>query len=172
MSTPFQGRVEELNGHLPAAQFRWDPETEILSCRLADIEGPGGYTGAIELADPRGPIITLDMQDGTLLAVEVVVWPEVATVADLRPPEPARTGRLRVPPRPSQPGIALTEVELAMQGRRTPDESVIHLTVGPRRRTEPIQLARGLLIEMDDQAQPAGFWLLDVPPFPHDEDAR
>lgn len=172
MSTAFQGRVEPLTGPLPRVQFRWDAETEILSCRLEGSDGTGGYTGAIELEDPRGPIITLDMQDGTLVAVEVVVWPDVDTVPDLVVPTAARAGRVQVPPRPSQPGIALTEVEQAIRGRRAPDESLIHLAFGPRRQIEVIQLADGLLLELDGRAQPAGFWLVGVPPFPHDQGAR
>ena len=172
MSQIFQGTVEPLDQPLPVATFRWDAETEILACRLEDVNGTGGYTGTIELEDPRGPIITLDMQDGTLAAVEVVVWPEVETVADLAAPPAARQGRMHVPPRPSQPGIALTAVELAMDARRTPDESTIHLAVGPRRKTEVIQLAVGLLLELDAKEQPAGFWLVGVPPFPNDEAIR
>lgn len=172
MTHMFQGTIEALTQPLPVARFKWDAETEILACRLEGATGAGGYTGTIELEDPRGPIITLDMQDGTLVAVEVVVWPDVETVDGLVAPEPDRQGRMHVPPRPSQPGVALTAVELAMHGRRAPDEAIIHLGIGPRRNTKVVELARGLLLELDRREQPAGFWLVGVPPFPHDEAPR
>lgn len=168
----FAGRIEPAEAPLPAMQFRWDPETEILAGRLEGARGTGGYTGTIELEDPRGPILALDVKDGTLTSFEVVVWPEVEVVEGLTPPGDAAPARLVVPPRPSQPGIALTEVEQTIGGRRTLDEAVFHLTVGPRRPVKGHRLADHLVMELDGDEQPAGFWLSGVPPFPRSETVR
>lgn len=162
----FVGRFEPLDGPPPAITFRWDPETEILSGALPAAGAPGGYTGAIELEDPRGAFITLDVQNGGLAAIEIVVWPDMEVTDRLLPPDEVPLARLVVPPRASQPGIALTEVELAIAGRRTADESVIHLRIGGARWFEALRLADKLIVEVDRAGMPAGFWLLGVPAFP------
>ncbi|MFQ6045287.1 MAG: hypothetical protein ACE5PT_02875 [Gemmatimonadales bacterium] len=165
----FAGRIEEFDGPTPSVRYRWDPETEILSGVIEGAAGESGYTGAIELEDPAGAFVTLDLQDGALRAVEVVVWPETETVEDLSPPTEVVGGRLRVPPRPSQPGIALVEMDVAMRAERTPDSRSYRLSVGPRRKSKTYRLADNLLIEMDNAGQPAGFWLLNVPLFPEEK---
>lgn len=165
----FAGRITEFEGPIPRVNYRWDPETEILSGAIDALPGESGYTGAIELEDPAGAFVTLDLQEGSLRAVEVVVWPETETVDALTPPTDVPGGRLSVPPRPSQPGIAFVEVDAAMRAAKSPDGNTYRLSIGPRRKSRAYRLADNLLIEMDDAGQPAGFWLLNVPPFPQEK---
>ena len=165
-------KVEALDGELPSVVFHWDAETEILSGVLEGVEGGRGLTGSVELEDRKGSVITLDFQVGELRGIEVVVWPATETVESLRRPEGDRQGCLVVPARPSQPGVAVVEADVPLAVERSPDESVIHLRVGARHVVERVQLADHLLIELDEDAEVAGFWLLEVPPFPEAEGTR
>ncbi|MDH3455733.1 MAG: hypothetical protein OER90_02730 [Gemmatimonadota bacterium] len=159
-------RIEPLDGPLPRMDFHWDAETEILSGTAADVQGERGLTGSIELEDARGAVVTLDFAGGAMRGVEVVVWPAGRTDERLHPPTPASTGRFVVPGRPSQPGVAVVEVDIALAVESSRDESVMHLRVGPRRGSTAVQLAENLLIEVDAEGEITGFWLLEVPAFP------
>src|SRR3972149_1082736 len=85
-------------------------------------------------------------------------------------PAARERGRLVLPARPSQPGIAAVEVDTHMVAEKTPDDSTIHLRVGPQRRVKLIQVAENLVLELDEASEIAGFWLLQVPAFPHVEE--
>lgn len=168
----YGAKIEPIDGELPHVGFQWDAETEILSGALEGVEPGRGLTGSIELEDAKGAVITLDFEGGVLRAVEIVVWPATETVQGLTPPEPGEQGRLIVPSRPSQPGIAVVEVDLPLGVQRSPDESVLHLRVGSGRGQEWVALADNLLVEFDQNGELAGFWFLDVPPFPETEGTR
>jgi hypothetical protein len=160
------GSVEPLSGPIPRITYQWDVETEILSGVALDVRGQRGLTGSIELEDPKGAVVTLDFSGGIMRGIEVVVWPSTQTTPTLGPPTPDQVARYVIPSRPSQPGVAVVEVDIALSVEHTPDESVIHLRVGPPRRAKTFQLAENLLMEVDDDGEVAGFWLLGVPPFP------
>ena len=160
------GRMEPLVDPLPRLTYRWDPETEILSGCAADVLGERGLTGSIELEDAQGAVVTLDFAGGIMRGIEVVVWPASRTNPKLRAPAPNERGRFVVPTRPSQPGIAVVEVDTVLSAESSPDEGVIHLRVGPARPSTTHQLAENLLMDIDPKDAIAGFWLLDVPPFP------
>ena len=166
----FAAKVEKLDGKLPHITYRWDPETEILSGQFKG-SGKGGLTGSVELEGAEGSFVVLDVAGGIVRGLEVVVWPETTIVQDLAPPAPQTKGQLMMPSRQSQPGIAAVEVETPLSAEKRPDESVIHLRVGPRRRVEVVQLADGLIAEVDREGTIAGLWLSNVPPFPQQPDA-
>ena len=50
-----------------------------------------------------------------------------------------------------------------------PAESVFRVRVGPSRKAVPVRVADGLLVELDEQEELAGLWLVGVPPFPNEE---
>lgn len=162
----FPGRVEPLTGALPPVSFRWDPETEILASRFESSEGGRGFSGSIELEDGQGAVLTVDVERGVACALEIVVWPESTIIPDLTPPRTERQGRLVIPARPSQPGVGVVEIDVAITAERRPDDSVIHVRVGPRVETEAVRLANDLIAETGPDGELAGFWLLNVPPFP------
>ncbi len=162
------GKIEPLDGDLPTLAYAWDAETEILSCHL-DVEGARGLTGSIELEDAQGAVLTLDFSNGVLRGLEVVIWPETAR-ANLDPPTATEQGRLVVPGRPSQPGIAVLEIDTVLWAEAAPDESTIHIGIGRRRPVRGVALADHLLTEVDEQGDLAGFWLLSVPPFPQERE--
>lgn len=166
----FAASVQPLKGKLPSVAFKWDTETEILSGQFKGAGGADGLTGTVELEGVDGSFAVLDVMGGQLRGLEVVVWPETQIVAGLTPPSANEQGRLILPARASQPGIAAVEVDTRMAADKSPDDSVIHLRVGPQRRVKLVQVADHLMLELDDRSEIAGFWLLGVPPFPQVEE--
>jgi len=162
----FGGQIEDLAGDLPDLEFVWEPGTEILSGKINEQEGMLGYTGSIEFEDGRGAVLTLDFQQGGFVGIEIVVWPAAKVVEDLGAPKPSRQGRLVVPARPSQPGIAIMEIDVPIAARKGPDGSIIHLQVGELGAKDWVHVANGLMLELDRFGDLAGFWLIDVPPCP------
>lgn len=155
---PFQGAV-------PAVRWRWDAETDILTgtCRKGPSEG---FDGTIELTDPAGPVVVLDLADGAVAGVDVVVWPEVETSRQLSAPSSPRAARLLLAtPRPLR-GASAFEVEAPLALRANLAESVYHLRVGEADVAQVVRVAAGLLVELDAQQRIAGCWFTDVPPFP------
>ncbi len=167
----FGASIEETDGDLSHFEFRWDQGTEILSGVTAAV-GERGCTGSIELEDEAGAVISLDLKLGLLCGIEVVVWPRTETVESLTPPQPRRQGRMTVPERRSQPGLAVLEADVRLTARRNADETVVHLGLSTAECADVVALADNLLLELDSKGELAGFWLLDVPPFPSDEGRR
>ena len=163
-------RVEPLSGKLPSIDWKWDPETDILAGSFKGKEKAGGLTGTLELTDEEGSIAVVDVAGGVVRGVDVVVWPEVSTVPGLTPPAPAREGKIIIPSRPSQPGIASVEVDTTLSVSTNPGENVFHLRIGTRREVEVVRVADNLMIEVDSKRRIAGFWLTNVPPFPAERD--
>jgi hypothetical protein len=165
----FAAKVEKLDGKLPKIDYKWDTETQILSGQFKGGRKSGGLTGSVELEGSEGSFVVLDVVAGVVRGLEVVVWPEFSVVADLKAPEPKSNGQLIMPGRPSQPGVAAVEVDTSLSAEKRPDESVIHLRVGPRRKIDVVQLAEGLIAEVDEKGDVAGLWMIGVPPFPRQE---
>jgi hypothetical protein len=165
------GRVVERTGRVPQISYRWDAETDILTGAIkSGRKKAGGLTGSVELEGSDGSFILLDVSGGAICGVEVVVWPDVRT-AQLAPPSAVEEGDVMLPTRRSQPSVAAVEVDASLTIETNASESVFHVRVGPARRTKAVRVADGLLVEVDEEDELAGLWLLDVPPFPADEPA-
>ena len=162
--------IEPLGGKLPTLAWRWDPETDILSGAFKASRKVGGLTGSVELGDDLGSVAVLDVSDGVICGLDIVVWPEVTSVPTLAVPAQLTEGRVVVAKRPSKPGISSMEVDTSLSVRTDPTESVFHLRIGPERPVEVIRSADHLYIEVDEQGTLAGFWLTGVPPFPDFDD--
>jgi hypothetical protein len=152
-------RIEPLSGALPAINWRWDAETDILSGAFKGNRKSGGLTGSVELTDAEGSVAVLDVNNGVICGLDVVVWPEVVPVGQLT------DGRVVLPARPSRPGVASLEVDTTLSVQTNANESVFHLQIGPRRPVEGVRAANNFYIEVDQQGGLAGFWLTNVPPF-------
>ncbi len=164
------GRVVERTGRAPHIAYRWDAETDILTGSIRSAhKKAGGLTGSVELEGGDGSFILLDVAGGAICGVEVVVWPDVRTAAALTPPTEVEDGDVMLPTRKSQPTVAAVEVDTALAIEANADESTFHVRLGPARHTASVRVADGLLVEVDDDAELAGLWLLGVPPFPNDE---
>jgi len=164
-------RIEPLSGALPTINWRWDSETDILSGAFKGNRKSGGLTGSVELTDAEGSVAVLDVNNGVICGLDVVVWPEVVPVQELQVPAKLTDGRVVLPARPSRPGVASLEVDTSLLVQTNPLESVFHLQIGPRRPVEGVRAADNFYIEVDQQGGLAGFWLTNVPPFaPLDDD--
>ena len=163
------GRVVERSGRVPHISYKWDAETDILTGSIkSGRKKPGGLTGSVELEGSDGSFILLDVAGGTICGVEVVVWPDVRT-ASLTVPAQVDEGDVTLPTRRSQPSVAAVEVETVLAIETNAAESLFHVRLGPARKARAVRVADGLLVEVDEQEELAGLWLLDVPPFPADE---
>jgi hypothetical protein len=163
------GRVVERTGRTPHINYKWDAETDILTGAIkSGRRKAGGLTGSVELEGSDGSFILLDVAGGAICGVEVVVWPDVRT-AGLTVPSSVDEGDVMLPTRRSQPTVAAVEVDTALAIETNAAESVFHVRLGPARKSRAVRVADGLLVEVDEEAELAGLWLLDVPPFPADE---
>ncbi len=164
-----EATIESLTGGLPAIRFHWDPETDILSGSFRD-PAATGVTGTLELTDAEGSVAVVDVVGGVIRGVDMVVWPEVTTLPDLVPPSPARDGRVLLPSRNSPSAAASVELDTALSVSTNARESVFHLRLGEKRPVEVVRVADNLLIEVDRTRRLAGFWLLNVEPFPAEQE--
>jgi uncharacterized protein YuzE len=160
-----EARIEPLSGSLPSIFWRWDPETDILSGGFKGNRKSGGLTGTVELTDAEGSVAVLDVNNGVICGLEVVVWPEVTSVSDLQVPGKLTDGRVVLPARPSRPGVASVEVDTTLSVQTNSTESVFHLQIGPRRPVDRVRTADNFYVEVDQKGDLAGFWLTNVPPF-------
>ena len=164
-------RVEPATAALPAVKYRWDKDTEILTVHIAGPTGKAatdaasGLSGSVELEGMDGSWLMLEVEGGFLRSIEVAVWPEVHTLASLAPPPSVADVVLRVPARPSQPGLASMEVTAPLRAETDPSERTIHFALSPKR-ARTVRVARDVLIDLSDRDAVTGVWLLNVPPFP------
>lgn len=158
-------RVEPAGDTAPTVEYRWDPDTEILSAQVNPRLPGQGMSGSVELEGSDGSWLILDVGEGRINGVEVAVWPEVQMRGALKPPASVEDGRVLLPARKSQGDLASLEVETALRAEADSDETVFHFMLGRSRQTRAIRLARDLLIEVDTSNNLAGLWLLNVPPF-------
>ncbi|MEP6590062.1 MAG: hypothetical protein ABJC19_02660 [Gemmatimonadota bacterium] len=156
--------VLALPGPLPVFAWRRDAETDILSGGFATLPHGAGYSGTVELSDDDGSIAVLDVSGGVLCGLDMVVWPEITTMAGLAAPVEARAGQLVIPSRAAKHGTTALEFDATLTASAAPDERVYHLRIGTRRPVEPIRIADRLLVEVDAAQRLAGFWLEAVPP--------
>jgi len=160
-----EARVEPLGGSLPAIAWRWDPETDILSGAFKANRKSGGLTGTVELTDAEGSVAVLDVSNGVICGIDVVVWPEVSTRSDIQVPARLTDGRVVLPSIGSRTAVASVEVDTSLSVETNSSESIFHLRIGPRRPVEVVRAADNFYVEVDQQGALAGFWMTNVPPF-------
>jgi hypothetical protein len=148
----------------PRIAWRWEPETDILtgSYRTA---GRGETADSVEVSSPEGAVLVLDVVEGDICGLDVVIWPDVDTVTALRAPAPRIAGRVSVPALAE----GMRQVETALAVTVDGSEQTFHLRLGSERPVTVVQVADHFLIEVDETNHVAGFWLTGVPPFPTGE---
>ena len=166
MKIPIQLEPAATDGPPALVEYRWDPDTEILSAQVTPRTSGQGLSGSVELEGADGSWLILDVSAGRINGVEVAVWPEVHTRAALQPPGKVEDAAVLVPSRRSKPGLAAVEVETAMLAETDDAERVFHFTLGRPKRTRTVRLARDLMLDVDGSSNLVGLWLLNVPPFP------
>ena len=150
----------------PGVEYRWDADTDILLARLQGAEAHVGMSGSVDFQGADGSWVILDVAGGRIRGVEVAVWPQVHKRAGLAAPGTIEEGRVVIPSRASQPGIAAMEVEVPLMAEADADRRVIHFRVGQRRDVRSIRIGSDLILDIDQQSRIAGLWLLNVPPAP------
>ncbi len=160
-------RVDEISeAELPPVDYRWDADTEILSVALRPAGVSEGLSGSMDIEGADGAWLMLEVNAGRLAAVEVAVWPDVKTVEPLTPPAVTGNARIRVPASAIDAGVEALEVDTPIRAVADQAERTIHFRIGPQRSSRAHRVARDLLVEVDARSRIAGFWFLNVPPFP------
>ena len=165
MKIPIQ--VEAASDGTPAVEYRWDPDTEILSAQLNPRATGQGISGSVEVEGADGSWLILDVAAGRINGIEVAVWPDVRTRNALTPPPAVTDGMVLVSSgRKSRSDVTAMEFETPLTAESDEAERVFHFTLGRPRQTRTVRFARDLLIDVDASNHLAGLWLLNVPPFP------
>jgi hypothetical protein len=160
-----EAKIEPLGDSLPSISWRWDPETDILSGAFKGNRKTGGMTGTVELTDAEGSVAVLDVHNGVVCGIDVVVWPEVSTRSDIQVPGSLTDGRVVLASGGARAAVASVEVDTSLSVETNGSESVFHLLIGARRPVEIIRAADNFYVEVDQQGGLAGFWMTNVPPF-------
>lgn len=163
---PIDVRVEPTESPLPAVTYRWDTDTDILTATVAAGAAAEGMSGSVEMEGQDGSWLIFDVHAGRIRGIEVAVWPDVRKVSDLAPPADAAAGRVTIPARRSQPGLAAVEVDTQLVARSDRAERTIHFRLGAGRPARSVRVAQDLVLDIDDRGRIAGVWFLNVPPFP------
>lgn len=161
-------RIEPATGAPSEVEYRWDPDTDILTANLRARGVGEGLNGSVGLEGSDGSWVILDVSSGRINGVEVAVWPDVRKRATLDPPGEVEDVRVTVPSRVSQPDIASLEVDTSLTAEADQREATIHFRLGKLRQTRTVRIARDILLDIDQRERIAGVWLLNVPPFPLD----
>lgn len=162
----FDVRLEPLDAQeLPPVEYRWDADTDILVAMLRPAGVSEGVSGSLDFEGSDGSWLTFELVGGRLAAIEVAVWPDVASVATLDPPVPIGAARVRIP-QTGAAALAAMEVDTAIRAVADAPERTIHFRIGPTRASRAVHVARDLLLEIDTKQRIAGLWFLNVPPFP------
>jgi hypothetical protein len=159
-------RVEPATTALPAVDYRWDADTDILTAALHPRAVGEGMSGSVEIEGKDGSWLILEASGGRIVSVEVAVWPEVRKVASLAAPAHPVPSLVVLPSRQSESGVAVIEVDTMLAATADKAERTIHFRIGPARPTRPVGLAQDIVLDIDERERIAGVWLLNVPPFP------
>lgn len=159
-------RVEPAVTALPAVDYRWDADTDILTATLHSGAVGEGMSGSVEIEGKDGSWLILEASNGRIASVEVAVWPEVRKVGSLAVPAEPAPSRVTLPSRQSEPGVAVLEVDTLLAATADKAERTIHFRIGPSRPTRPVSVAQDVILDIDERDRIAGVWLLNVPPFP------
>lgn len=161
-------RVEPAAGTLPDVDYRWDPDTDILTANLKARGVGEGMSGSVGVEGSDGSWLIFDVSAGRINGVEVAVWPSVRKRSTLAPPPGVEDVRVTLPSRQSQPDVAALELDTSLFAESDSSEQTIHFLLGKPRVTRVVRIARDILLDLDANTRLAGVWLLNVPPFPAD----
>ena len=151
-------------GSIPAVEYRWDADTDILTARLRGAAKRVGASGSVEVEGADGSWLILDLAGGCIDGVEVAVWPDVHKRRGLAPPA-AEDAHVVVPTTDARE-VASVEVETRLLAEADDAQRVIHFRLGGPQPVRTVRLGRDLLLDVDPQSRIAGLWLLNVPPSP------
>lgn len=158
--------VQPTAGSQPNVQYRWDPDTDILSAQLTPNGPSEGMSGSVGLEGSDGSWVILDVSSGSIAGVEVAVWPELKKLPTLPLPSGIEDATIVVPARRSQPDIASLEMSSRLVAEADHEQRNIHFRLGKPKGAKTVRLAKDVLLDIDEKSQISGLWLLNVPPCP------
>lgn len=150
-------------------EYRWDPDTDILTAHLGAGASRDGMSGSVELTGDDGAWVVLDVKGGAIRGVEVAVWPDVRRVPTLAPPPGVENAAVTVPARSADQAVSLVQVDTKLVAEADEAERTIHFRLGASRPARTVRIAADILVDLDDRGRIVGLWLLNVPPFPEGE---
>jgi hypothetical protein len=159
-------KIEPANGSLVPVEYRWDPDTDILSAQLAGQGRGDGPSGSVDVEGSDGSWLLFDVAGGSIRGIEVAVWPTVRKRSELSPPGEIEDASVTIGRAERTGDVSALEVNTALAAESDHAERTIHFRLGPPRRTRTVRIARDLLLDIDGRNGLAGVWMLDVPPFP------
>ena len=161
-------RIAPAKGTPSDVEYRWDPDTDILTANVRSRAVGEGASGSVEIEGSDGSWLILDLSAGEIHGVEVAVWPDVRKRPTLSPPTEVQDGHILVAAN-GDGGVASIEMDTALAAESDAAERTIHFKVGPHRQSKTVRIAREILVDVDGTNRIAGVWLLDVPPFPAEQ---
>ena len=161
-------RVAPANGSPGPVEYRWDPDTDILSAHLPQPARADGPTGSVDIEGSDGSWLLFDVAGGRIRGIEVAVWPTVRKRSDLSPPGEIVDASVTIDRGNKDGNVSAFEVNTALAAESDHAERTIHFRLGPARTTRTVRIARHLLLDIDGRNALAGVWMLDVPPFPEE----
>jgi len=150
-------------------EYRWDPDTDILTAHLPTHVGADGPSGSVDIEGSDGSWLIFDVAGGRIRGVEVAVWPPVRKRTQLTPPGEVEDASVTFGRAADSNNVSALEVNTALAAEADHAERTIHFKLGPSRTTRTVRIARDLLLDIDGRNGLAGVWLLEVPPFPEDQ---
>jgi hypothetical protein len=160
-------RLEPSAGAPGDVEYRWDPDTDILSAQLSGSKKGDGMSGSVGIEGVDGSWLILDVAAGRINGVEIAVWPDVRRLSTLSMPTEIEDAHVLVPARASQPNIASLEMATHLIAETDTKQRNFHFRVGKMRGVKTVRLARDLLLDVDEKSQISGLWMLNVPPNPN-----
>ena len=162
-------KVEAANGSLVSVDYRWDPDTDILTAHLRVPGGSNGPSGSVDVEGSDGSWLIFDVSAGRIRGVEVAVWPPVRKRSELAPPGDIQDVNVLLGSANPRDRVSALEVNTALAAEADRAERTIHFRLGPGRSARTVRIAREILLDLDGRDGLIGVWLLDVPPFPDDQ---
>lgn len=159
-------QVQPAKGAPQEVEYRWDPDTEILSAQLLPPARGEGMSGSVGLEGSDGSWLVLDVAAGRINGVEIAVWPDVRQMPALRVPANVEDAGIVVPSGRSPADISSLESTTRLVAEADAAQRNFHFRVGKAREARTIRIARDLLLDLDEKSQISGLWLLNVPPAP------
>jgi hypothetical protein len=159
-------KIGPANGSLVPVEYRWDPDTDILSAQLSIPGRADGPSGSVDVEGSDGSWLLFDVAGGSIRGIEVAVWPTVRKRAELAPPGEVEDAVVTIGRGDRGNDVSALEINTALAAESDHDERTIHFKLGPSRSTRTVRIARDLLLDIDGRSGLAGVWMLDVPPFP------
>jgi hypothetical protein len=162
-------RLEPALGAPVPVEYRWDPDTDILTAHLEVPPGANGSSGSVDVEGNDGSWLIFDVAGGRIRSVEVAVWPPVRKRSELAPPGDVPDVSVTLASSQENDRISALEVNTLLAAESDRTEATIHFRLGPGRSTRTVRIARDILLDIDGRDRLAGVWLLGVPPFPEDQ---